>query len=104
MPRIKSSKGTSSGLVPALNQKQLIKVYRKIHDKLAQEVRSSKKEFSRNKEDKKLFKKYREAAQNLYAYIRLLELCDMLSKYVAEMKETIDVMAMSTLKKEEHLN
>jgi hypothetical protein len=101
MSSTKSSRTTSGGLKPSrpsLSQKELVRVYGRIHSLLARRVRSAKRENDRSKgKDKRLRRIYAETAKELYAYVRLMELCQHLSKDVADMHVVLDSLSKSTL-------
>lgn len=96
MPKTKSSRSTSSG--PSLSQKELVRVYGRLHANLAKQVRSTRKANAAAKgKDPKVRKQYDEAAKELYAYVRLMELCQMLSRDVMEMQQIINGVATANL-------
>lgn len=75
-----------------------MKVYGRLHARLRREVVRTRNENSKAKgADPKLRKKYSDAAKELYAYVRLMELCQLLSKDVAEMHEILGALTQSSL-------
>jgi len=96
MPRSKTSKSTPTS--PNISQKELVRVYGRLHSNLARQVREAQRENKKAKgKDPVLKRKYSEAAKELYAYVRLMELCQMLSKDVVDMREILDAISKSTL-------
>ena len=64
-----------------MSQREFAAVYNRIRKSLAKRLRDSKKEFDLSKgKDRILKKRYRDAAKEFYAYGRLVELCQVLSK------------------------
>ena len=103
MSRTRNSKTTSAG--QNLSQKELVRIYGRLHRRLIKQVRQSKRESDRTKgKDISLRRKYSESAKELYAYVRLMELCQLLSKDVAEMHEILGAIANSSLKNGERPN
>lgn len=102
MSSTKSSRDSSAGrkreLASSLSQRELVRVYGRIHSLLSKRVRESKKESDRFKgKDKLLYKRYIECAKDLYAYVRLMELCQALHKDVIDMKEVLGALGKSSL-------
>lgn len=96
MPKTKNSESTSSG--PVLSQKELVRVYGRLHANLARQVRRARRDNDEAKgKDPKLRRRYNEAAKELYAYVRLMELCQVLSRDVIDMREILDSISKSSL-------
>lgn len=78
----------------------MVKVYKRIHSVLAKRVRNSKKESDLLKGlDRAKKRKYSDAAKDLYAYVRLMELCQTLSQDVNDLKTALDVLSNSNYEK-----
>lgn len=67
----------------------MVRIYKRIHRILAQRVQQSKKGKGK---DKKLLKKYVDSTKDLYAYVRIMDVCKSLSRDVNELKEVLDAL------------
>lgn len=73
-------------------------MYGRLHSNLARQVREAHRDNKRAKgKDKVLKRKYEEAAKELYAYVRLMDLCQKLSRDVISMQEILDALAKASL-------
>lgn len=82
-----------------------MKVYGRLHARLKREVVRARKENLRAKgKDVKLQRRYSEAAKELYAYVRLMELCQMLSKDVTEMHSILGALTNMSIESGEKPN
>jgi len=83
---------------PQLSQKELARLYTKIHSKLAKEVRNSKRENELfDGKDRKAYKKFASATKELYAYVRLLDLCQTMSQEINEMHSILESIMKDNL-------
>lgn len=89
-----------------ISQKELIKSYIRLHKLLSSRVKNLKKESSKLKnKDKKKFKEYSNSAVDLYAFTRLMELCQNLTKDVKELEDIIAILGkVSSGKEKNNLN
>lgn len=75
-----------------------MRVYGRLHANLARQVRESQRDNRKARgKDPAIKRRYDEAAKELYAYVRLMELCQMLSKDVMDMREILDALSQSSL-------
>jgi len=91
-------KGSEKSFSVSLSQKEMVRIYGKIHSLLAKRLRDAKKQNDIFKgRDKKLKRKYADSAKELYAYVRLMELCQNLSKDSSEMRDILETLSKNTL-------
>ena len=88
MSKTKNSETTSIG------PKELVRVYKRIHKLLAKRVRQSKKAAdAANGKDRVLHKAYIDAAKDLYAYVRIIDVCQNLLKNVQNLNGVLDSLS-----------
>lgn len=76
---------------------EMVRVYKRIHLLLSKRVRDAKRENSASKgRDKKLLKNYIDSAKDLYAYVRIMDVCKNLSKDVDSLKSVIDSLSKTS--------
>lgn len=67
----------------------MVRIYKRIHKILSQRVQQSKREKGK---DKKSLKKYVDSTKDLYAYVRIMDVCKSLSRDVNDLKEVLDAL------------
>ena len=105
MSKTKNSKTTSPGRrkyrkkAPDkgdMSQEELVLTYKRIKTLLTSRLSKAKKRDDEDK-DSDSASKLEEASRDLYAYMRLLEVCESLSKDVSNLKDLVDVINESSI-------
>lgn len=88
-----------------ISQKDLVRAYVRLHKFLSSRAKQLKSESRKSKnKDKKKLKQYSNSAVELYAFVRLMELCQNLTKDVEELEQIIDIIGKSTTSESGKLN
>ena len=76
----------------------MVRIYKRIHALLARRARESRKEnrASRGK-DKELLRRYNESTKDLYAYVRIMDVCKCLLEDVENLRGVLDSLSESSM-------
>ena len=92
------SKSKSNADVNLISPKELVRIYARLHAQLSSRVKETKRESRKEKnKNKEKYKSYIDASKDLYAYVRLMELCQALAKDVEDMHTVIHTISKVSL-------